>query len=88
MATQKHADFVREPLGNKPVSVVPGIGRVLAGNFGQQNINTASEVVGQYMVQGKDEQRFKNWVQTFGANAGHQTAAHDAVRDWYNQHAA
>jgi len=63
-ASQKHNNFVSEPLGNKPVTALPGIGPKLGQSLERKGYEQASQVVGQYMAMGKQEAKFSGWLQT------------------------
>ena len=82
--TQKHRNFVDEPMGNKGVTAVPGIGETIGRKMEARNIYSAKQIYGHFLLMNKDE--FKDFIQEFGANGGQQTSAYNAVRDWDTQH--
>lgn len=79
----KHREFVREPMGNRPVEDVPGIGEVVGDNMRQNGIRTARKLYGFFL---SDPDGFKDRVMSYGANSGQQQAAYAAMRDYANQH--
>lgn len=79
----KHREFVREPMGNKPVQDVPGIGEVIGRNMERAGIMTAKALYAHYLA---DPGKFMDKVMSFGANVRQQNAAFNAMRDYANQH--
>ncbi|KAM9364082.1 barrier-to-autointegration factor-like protein [Pholidichthys leucotaenia] len=72
--TKKHQSFVSEPMGNKPATAVPGIGRGLGQELQRDGVNKASQVFGHYLTGGQNPQQFGQWLKhSSGANS-HQTA--------------
>ena len=86
-SSQKHRAFVSEPLGNKPVRDVPGIGQKAAGKLQNQGYDKAYQVVGQYNAQGRSDTQFKGWLQNNAhSNDGNAAKANQAVKEWGNNH--
>jgi len=83
--SQKHRNYVSEPLSGKPATAVPGIGKVTGVRMAKGGIDKAAQVQGVYMAKGNDTQ-FKQYVQRYGANAGQQNAANQACKEWANNH--
>lgn len=52
--SQKHRDFVAEPMGDKPVTALSGIGDVLGKKLTEQGFDKVSFKTGYTMVLGKD----------------------------------
>lgn len=84
--SQVHRRFVREPIGNKGVQALAGVGRVIGGAMAAGGIVRADQVLGRYLVLNKDEATFKKWVRGFGANAGQQQSCYNCIRGWCTQH--
>lgn len=60
--TQKRRNFLSEPMGRKPVTELPGVGKTIGGQLGNRGYDKASNVFGQYLVQGGDNRKFTNWM--------------------------
>lgn len=60
--TQKHRDFVSEPIGEKPVTELPGIGNTLGRQLTVEGFDKAYMVLGQYLVLKKNKENFKTWL--------------------------
>lgn len=81
--SQKHRNFVQEPMGEKSVSTLAGIGYVLGGRLVERGFDKSYVVLGQYLVFKKDEQRFKKWLKdTCGAHAKQQEDCHQCIKGW------
>uniref|UniRef100_A0A4X2KI77 Barrier-to-autointegration factor n=1 Tax=Vombatus ursinus TaxID=29139 RepID=A0A4X2KI77_VOMUR len=80
---QKHCDFVTEPMGEKPVGCLAGIGDVLSKKLEDMGFHKAYMVLGQFLVMKKDECLFREWLQdTCGANARQSQDCFDCLREW------
>jgi len=80
--SKKHRDFVREPMGDKSVKELPGIGKVLGNRLERRGIAEANQVYGEFLTKKQDETKFKDWVMgKSGANAGQQAASYNALKD-------
>lgn len=81
--SQKHRNFVQEPMGEKPVTELAGIGEVLGGRLKEQGFDMAYVVLGQFLVLKKDDEMFKDWLkETCGANAKQQGDCHQCLKEW------
>ncbi|XP_048259506.1 barrier-to-autointegration factor 1-like [Haliotis rufescens] len=56
--TQKARDFLAEPMGDKAVTDLPGIGDKSGGKLADAGIDSASKVYGEYLVAGGNQDTF------------------------------
>ncbi|CAI9546517.1 unnamed protein product [Staurois parvus] len=81
--SQKHRDFVAEPMGEKSVQCVAGIGEVLGQRLGDKGFDKAYILLGQFLVLRKDEELFKDWLKdTCGANAKQGRDCYGCLKEW------
>ncbi|XP_077143612.1 barrier-to-autointegration factor [Ranitomeya variabilis] len=81
--SQKHKDFVAEPMGEKEVQCLAGIGDVLGGKLVDKGFDKAYVVLGQFLVLRKDEELFKDWLRdTCGANAKQTRDCYTCLKEW------
>ncbi|XP_038816376.1 barrier-to-autointegration factor-like protein [Salvelinus fontinalis] len=81
--SQKHRDFVGEPMGDKPVTALSGIGEVLGNKLEEQGFDRAFVVLGQYLLLRKDGELFTEWLKdTSGANTRNATSCSQCLREW------
>ncbi|XP_061602022.1 uncharacterized protein LOC133464070 [Cololabis saira] len=87
--TEKHRAFVTEPIGEKPVTALPGIGETLGQKLTAQGFDKASAVLDQFMQMKRDTEMFKTWLKdTTGANAYQADCCAQALKDWDVHHVA
>ena len=83
--TQKHRNFVSEPMGDKLVTDLPGIGEVLGERLTRRRFEKAANVLGQFLVLKKHERRFRAWIKSeCGANAKQGGDCYKCLKDWCN----
>ena len=58
--SQKHRNFVGEPMGEKAVTELAGIGQVLGDKLADNGFDKAYVVLGQFLVLKKNEDQFKD----------------------------
>jgi len=81
--SQKHRNFVGEPMGEKPVTDLAGIGEVLGKRLTEKGFDKAYVVLGQFLVLKKNDELFKDWLnQICGANAKQQKDCHQCLKEW------
>ena len=62
--SQTHIDFVKEPMRQKKVTALAGIGPVLGERLAKAGFDKARVVLGQFLTLKEDEKMFKDWIKT------------------------
>uniref|UniRef100_A0A6M2DGZ8 Barrier-to-autointegration factor-like protein n=1 Tax=Xenopsylla cheopis TaxID=163159 RepID=A0A6M2DGZ8_XENCH len=84
--SQKHRNFVAEPMGSKPVTDLAGVGEVLGKRLIEAGFDKAYVVLGQYLVLKKDQELFKEWLKdTCGANSKQAGDCYQCLNDWCDE---
>ena len=85
--SQKHQDFVSEPMGEKEVTAIAGIGPVLGERLSEKGFDKAYVLLGQFLILKKDEELFKDWLkETCGANSHQSGNTYSCLREWCNSY--
>ncbi|MBN3317835.1 BAF factor, partial [Atractosteus spatula] len=81
--SQKHRSFIAEPMGDKPVTALSGIGEVLGRKLEEQGFDKAFVVLGQFLVLRKDGELFTDWLKdACGANNRQATSCYQCLKEW------
>ncbi|CAH8484626.1 unnamed protein product [Heterobilharzia americana] len=81
--SQKHKSFVSEPISEKVVEEIPGIGEKLGERLKAKGYDKAYIVLGQFLLLRCEEDLFKEWLsQTCGANSKQSGDCYTALKDW------
>lgn len=81
--SQKHKNFVAEPMGDKPVMALAGIGDTLGQRLEDKGFDKAYVVLGQFLVLKKDEELFHEWLKdACGANSKQQRDCSGCLKEW------
>ncbi|KAJ3588948.1 hypothetical protein NHX12_009801 [Muraenolepis orangiensis] len=81
--SQKHKDFVAEPMAEKKVTALAGIGDALGRRLEERGFDKAYVVLGQFLVLKKDEELFRDWLKdTCSANSKQQGDCYGCLREW------
>lgn len=81
--SQKFRSFVDEPMGEKPVDALAGIGEVLGNRLKDQGFEKAYNVLGQFLLLNKDEDLFLDWLRTsIHANAKQGNDCFNCLKTW------
>ena len=60
--SQKHKTFVADPIKDKPIKELPGIGEVYAKRLENCGFTKAFHVLGQFLVLDKSRELFVDWL--------------------------
>ncbi|XP_033834253.1 barrier-to-autointegration factor [Periophthalmus magnuspinnatus] len=81
--SQKHRNFVAEPMADKPVTALAGVGDVLGGRLEEKGFDKAYVVLGQFLVLKKDEELFLDWMkEACGANSKQAKDCANCLKEW------
>ncbi|VEL15538.1 unnamed protein product [Protopolystoma xenopodis] len=85
--SQKHRDFLSEPIGEKSVFELPGIGAKLGERLESKGFKYAYVVLGQFLLINRDEELFKEWLKDIcGANSKQSNDCFTALQQWTQQY--
>ncbi|XP_054270005.1 barrier-to-autointegration factor-like [Macrosteles quadrilineatus] len=85
--TKKHRRFVSEPMGDKDVTELPGIGEVLGGRLRDEGYCEASQVLAQFLRLNKDKAAFQRWLKCVcDANCKQCEDCYRALCDYSNKY--
>ncbi|XP_037094335.1 barrier-to-autointegration factor-like [Pollicipes pollicipes] len=81
--TQKHRNFVAEPMGEKPVTDLAGIAEVLGKRLVSHGFDRAYIVLGQFLLLKKDKELFVDWlVDLIHCNVKQASDCWQCLNDW------
>lgn len=81
--SQKHRNFVAEPMGEKEVTELAGIGTVLGGRLRDKGFDEAYVVLGQFLVLKKNEELFVDWLRDISqANSKQALDCYKCLKEW------
>uniref|UniRef100_A0A1A9WZR3 Barrier-to-autointegration factor-like protein n=1 Tax=Glossina brevipalpis TaxID=37001 RepID=A0A1A9WZR3_9MUSC len=85
--SQKHKNFLAEPIGERPVADLPGIGKVLGDRLADAGFDKAVTVLGQYLVLKQDEVLFNIWINDIcNANAKQAADCYNCLKNWCEEY--
>ncbi|CAM1331652.1 Uncharacterised protein g10639 [Pycnogonum litorale] len=84
--SQKHRNFVAEPMGEKPVTDLAGIGEVLGKRLESKGFDKAYVVLGQYLILKKNQELFLDWMKDIcSANSKQGGDCYKCLSDWCDE---
>lgn len=84
--SQKHRNFVSEPMGNKSVTELAGIGETLGERLKSKGFDKAYVVLGQFLLLKKNQEQFIKWLKdTCSANDKQAKDCSDCLKEWCGQ---
>uniref|UniRef100_A0A5S6QK79 Barrier-to-autointegration factor 1 n=1 Tax=Trichuris muris TaxID=70415 RepID=A0A5S6QK79_TRIMR len=82
-ASYKHSDFISEPMGDKDVDCVPGIGENYAKKLRKEGFDKAYLLLGQFLILKQSEDLFVTWIVDLGGlSRKHAEQCARALTDW------
>ena len=86
LTSQKHRNFVAEPMNGKPVTDLAGIGPVLGMRLNAMGFNKASEVLGQFLILKQNKDLFIYWIKALvGANNKQAADCYNCLNEWCDE---
>ncbi|KAI1731752.1 barrier to autointegration factor domain-containing protein [Ditylenchus destructor] len=83
----KHRDFIGEPMGDKEITAIAGIGEVYGKKFVEKGFDKAYVLLGQYLLLKKDKDLFIEWVKdTVAASTQHANSCFNCLNEWAEHH--
>ncbi|GLH14879.1 hypothetical protein R5R35_000291 [Gryllus longicercus] len=84
--SQKHRNFVAEPMGEKSVTELAGIGEILGKRFVTLGFDKANIVLGQFLLLKKNKELFIDWMKdSVGANTKQAGDCYQCLSDWCDE---
>lgn len=81
--TQKHRNFVAEPMNDKPVTDLAGIGAVNGQKLISEGFDKAYVLLGQFLLLRKDKELFVDWLKDLiKCNSKQATDCWQCLGDW------
>nr|CAB3225067.1 barrier-to-autointegration factor [Phallusia mammillata] len=81
--SQKHKEFVAEPMGDKGVNCIAGIGEVLGNRLVEKGFDKAYVLLGQFLLLHKDEELYIDWIkEEIKANKKQGRDSYTCLKEW------
>ncbi|KHJ99521.1 barrier to autointegration factor [Oesophagostomum dentatum] len=82
----KHREFIGEPMAEKEVTAIAGIGPTYGAKLAEIGFDKAYILFGQFLLLKKDEDLFTEWLKdTAGVSAHHAKSAYNCLNAWAEQ---
>ncbi|XP_060584059.1 barrier-to-autointegration factor-like [Ruditapes philippinarum] len=84
MTTAKAQSFMSEPMGNKPLTAVGGIGTIFAQRLADKGFICAAQLYVHFLDMKRNEVHFKNWFyQVTAADPHFQNLCYYSMNGYY-----
>merc|ERR1711911_75294 len=85
--TVKHRNFISEPIGDKLVTSVPGVGEKYGENLKNQGFDKAFVLLGQFLVLKKEKDVFIDFLKTeIGMNDKYALSCYESMLAYSDQY--
>ncbi|KAF2903250.1 hypothetical protein ILUMI_02936 [Ignelater luminosus] len=75
--------FTSEPIGNKPVTKLAGIGEILGKRLQEAGFDQAYVVLGQYLLLKRNKELFEEWMKDIcKANSKQASDCYRCINEW------
>ncbi|KAK0409872.1 hypothetical protein QR680_004809 [Steinernema hermaphroditum] len=82
----KHREFVGEPMGEKEVTAVPGIGPTYGAKLSEKGFDRAYVLFGQFLLLKKEQELFVDFLkEEAGVTANHANSCYNCFKEWAEQ---
>lgn len=86
-SSKHHRSFVSEPIMNKSVDKLPGIGETLGKKLTAAGFTRADKVLGQFLLLDKERGVFIEWLKEItDANDRQSDDCYTALKEWCESH--
>uniref|UniRef100_A0A0N5AZ66 Barrier-to-autointegration factor 1 n=1 Tax=Syphacia muris TaxID=451379 RepID=A0A0N5AZ66_9BILA len=83
----KHREFISEPMGEKEVTTIAGIGPAYGEKLTKAGFDKAYVVFGQFLLLKKEKDLFIDWLkEVAGIPSNHATSAYNCLKEWSDQY--
>ncbi|VDN85119.1 unnamed protein product [Brugia pahangi] len=83
----KHREFVSEPMGEKEVTAVAGIGPTYGEKLSKAGFDKAYVLFGQFLLLKKEKELFVDWLkEVAGVSSNHALSAYNCLNEWSEQY--
>lgn len=75
--------FISEPMGEKPVTALSGVGEILGEKLSREGYNKAYVVLGKYLILKKNRELFLEWmIDEIGASYHAASDCFECLEEW------
>ncbi|MFH4975300.1 hypothetical protein AB6A40_002009 [Gnathostoma spinigerum] len=78
-----HCKFISEPMGDKPITAIPGIGPTCAAKFTNAGYEKANALFGKFLLLKKNKEGFIQFLkETGGMPEHHAKSVYECFDEW------